>query len=864
MLFNSVCLFSKFSFFIIDLTPRETYFETLIDRTRIGSTYTAEKKCSETVQQDGIYNNNRTSKISGRETFKEQIQEYANDVGDYTRQRKQKLLLPRALGGRGGRRKSTAAALEGATPGPTKSSTMKSTHCSAPTGGNGSGQAVATVRSRYSRKKKKTSRHRYTNGNQPLPHVPPQDSFWSTQGDYASNSTLPSMHFYNCQDTATTTLFTPLPLLNYSNNSLNLTAASSNEDAMLWQPYPLDVGCNDEILGQSSYSYHHYQQYLPHFDLTTDGNTDVNSFHTSNGDYFIPPYSSTPFFAWKTTASCVYNALPPPLHYNINASLSSHGCSKSLPFYSYDYGGTTFYYSPSDVQVVIPTCTMSTPTAVIDAPFASNEKQVNCNSDSVLVRSETEDVLPVCYPANDTAISQEKTLQTAAHYDCNYNEIAGQPVAAVGTIHSEEYLPYFYEYYHCYDQNWQPPCYTGRSADTCFLGGCLIVDPTNSSQQYHDKQQQKVALSTVPSSTTKISTDHAPTNAGKLIPLSCSSGSSFLKEEEESSTITAADFSKDSAHHSSPVQASKQSAQQDELLSLLLKAFHLEFGKIKDSSLYQAVIQHAKSHATFSYRFDNLLTKVQYEGIAMTEDRNAVSTMGNKTLTKSQELQQLEGLLLLALEIKCNMDVVKRIVVKCMNTYSSSAIERFALAELPLQDHQNNVPKCHALHINASKGKKKARGKEQRYPFLESVLERLMFIITNSFQAQEELLRLDGPTPEGECSKTYFAAYEEYHRLVTVAQLLHKKRVHMNQPTKQMFEKYASKLPGSNMSLLHAIQNGKSWDWIKNMVLDKSPASIIKMKKEGLYPCFIAATCEASSLDVLFQLLVLNTCWLPP
>jgi hypothetical protein len=570
----------------------------------------------------------------------------------------------------------------------------------------------------------------------------------------------------------------------------------------LWQSYPLEVGCNDEILGQPSYTYtyHHCQQYLPNFHLTTDGTTYVNSFHTSNGSYFTP-------FAWETTASCDYNTLPPPPHNISSASFSSQDCSTSLPFYSYDYGGTTFYYSPSDVQVVMPTCTVNTPNAVIDAPFASNEKDVNCNSDSVHARNEAEDVLPICYPANDTAISPEKTLQTAALYDCNFNEISAHPVAAVGTIHSEEYPPYFYENYHYWDQNWQPPCYIGKSTDTWFPGGSLVGDPTNLSEQ------QQVALSNMSNSTTKISTDHAPTNAGMLVPLLCSSGSTYLKEEEESSTLAVADFSKDSANHSSPVQASKQSLQQNELLSPLLKAFHLEFGKIKDSSLYRAVIQHAKSHATFSYRFDNLLTKVQHEAVAMTEDQSAVSTTSNKTLTKSIELQQLEGLLLLALEIKCNIDVIKRIVVKCMNAYSSSSMERFALAELPLQDHQKNVPKFPALHISASKGKKKARGNEQRYPFLESVLERLMHIITNSFR--EELLRLDGPTLEKECAKSYFAAYEEYHRLVTVAQLLHKKGVHKNQTTKEMLAKYASKLPGSNMSLLHAIQNGKSCDWIK-------------------------------------------------
>jgi hypothetical protein len=64
-------------------------------------------------------------------------------------------------------------------------------------------------------------------------------------------------------------------------------------------------------------------------------------------------------------------------------------------------------------------------------------------------------------------------------------------------------------------------------------------------------------------------------------------------------------------------------------------------------------------------------------------DGNAsVSTTDNKNLTESQEEQQLERLLLLALEIKCNIDVITQIVVKCMNA-NSQPKHRFLTKTIP-------------------------------------------------------------------------------------------------------------------------------------------------------------------------------------
>jgi hypothetical protein len=511
---------------------------------------------------------------------------------------------------------------------------------------------------------------------------------------------------------------------------------------------------------------------------------------------------------------------------------------------------------------------MNAPTTIFDSASASNVKDVLLHgtdtsvmgtkskndfyNDSVHVRNGAVNVLPIQDSAKDFVTSPEKFLKTVGPYDC-------QPIATVDKIHfEEEYHPYFYNYYHYYNQHWQPPHYPTSSTDTCFPDGSSI--PTNSSQPYHNEQEQQVALSfpmkdTKPSSTAEDDSTLAPKNVEKLTPPSGTYGSSLLKEEEEIGTSNAAEFSNEGAN------LSLLSLQEDEIIAPLLKAFHLECGKIKYLSLFQVVIQHAKSHPRFSYGFNDLLTKLQQKGLAKTVDGNAsVSTTDNKNLTESQEEQQLERLLLLALEIKCNIDVITQIVVKCMNANSPSAVKRFALAELPVPDHQKNVLKFPVPYMNASKGKKNAKTKRQRYPFLESVLEKLMHIITNSFQT---LLQLDDSTSELECSKIYLSAYEEYQRLLSLVQLLHRKGIQMNQPTKQMFEKYSGNFPGNDMALLHAIQNGKSWAWIKNMVLDKSPAGILETKKDDLYPCFVAATCEASSLDVVFQLLALNTCWVP-
>jgi hypothetical protein len=795
------------------------------------------------MQQDGIHNEwsneDRTSKISARRISNAKPQEYVAGVGDYTHKRQQKLPLPRAFGSRGGRRKPAAPAVEEATPGPTKASTTKITTShpllSTPKGSSGSGQTTTNVRSRYSRKKKYTSRRRYTNVNQLLLPIPAQDSFWSSHWDYASNIALPPMHFYNCQDTTTTASYIPLPLLNYSNSAPTATAATYNEDAMLWQTYPLQVDCNDGSLGQPSYTYCHYQQYPPHLYLSTNP---------------------------ENISSAI-------------VSLSSHGCLTSLPVYSYDYDGTTFYYSPSDAQLELPTYTMNTPTAIIDSVSASNVKDVllhdtdtsvmgtrsenSCYIDSVHVRNGAEDVPQIQDSAKDLATSPDKCHKIIGPSDCH-------PTASIDEIHFEENHPYFYNYYPYYYQHWQPPHYPASSTDTCFPDGSLIIDPTNSFQLYHNEQEQQVALSlprkdTKPSSTAEDGNTLAPKNEGMLIPPSHTDRCRLLEEEEEIGTRNAAEFPKGGANHSLRLQVSKLSLQEDEIIAPLLKAFHLECGNIKCLSLFQVVTQHAKSHPSFSYGFDALLTKLQHKSLAKTVGGNAnVSTTDNKDLTKSQEEQQLERLLLLALEIKCNIDVITRIVVKCMNANSPSAVKRFALAELPLQDHQKNVLKFPVPYMNASKGKKKSRTKQQRYPFLESVLEKLMHIITNSFRT---LIQLDDPTSELECSKIYLSAYEEYQRLVSIVKLLHRKGIQMNQPTKQMFEKYSSNFTGNYMALLHAIKNGKSWAWIKNMVLDNSPASILETKKDDLYPCFVAATCEASSLDVVFQLLALNTCWVP-
>lgn len=751
-----------------------------------------------------------------------------------------------------------------------------------------SSRATTGSNRRFSRRKSSTrsTRRRHT---QPTP----QDN-WNSQLEFGYSNTIPPSMYYYYQDTPTAAYLSP-PFYDYSGTTapssynedtaslLDPTAATTMTIQPL-QPYLLTASCG--MAEQPSY-YYQYHQYPPVPEMTS--NTSTNSYYNNNNDY-CSMVNYPPPVAWATAASYESTALlPPNATATTNITTHSPDCSTtSSPYYSYDYDGTTFYYSPRDVQLCMPSSTIDTTAAQIDFTTHFNAEgvsspttktcgistaSVNNNNITSVHREEVE--IPVRYVPASTTIGTAQdhpNVKSSTTISDSKIEPSSCPITTVA-IPREEYYPcYSFDYHQLYHQYWQP---AAVSNDSISFSG-----PGNPFQS-HQQEHYPAIVDLIEGNARAPSKEHGAAAAfspigAEAFPTS-STGSTVLRKEDdavkEENSTTKAEFSKKEEVNESVPQVSRPTLLEDELLTPLLQAFHLESSKDIPSSVLHAVITYAKNKSSDSYGFDDLLTKLDQKNHAISlsnrrtddETANAVSSNNSLTGTKQQHQQQQKRLLLLALESKCEFDVINDLVLKCTNENTAYNARRAALAELPVQDHPKNVPKSHVPMKNSLKVKKKAKSKQKqpRHHFLELVLEKLICIITNHLQPiHKHQLSDPSKISETHCSKKKLQGYEECQRLLLIAQLLQKKGIQMNHPTKLMFEKYSRQF-SKNAALHYAIEDGKSWDWIKTMILDRFPASIIEQKKDNLYPCFVAATCEASSLDIVYQLLVSNTCWVP-